>query len=106
MSLLGLRCAVCGSDLEPCERIGRADVCARCGADLHACRQCRFYDAAVYNECREPQAERVVDKERANFCDFFAPAGRGGRRTGVPGAGRAGEPGSARTKLEDLFRKK
>jgi hypothetical protein len=25
----------------------------------------------MYNECREPSAERVVDKEKANFCDYF-----------------------------------
>jgi hypothetical protein len=25
------------------------------------------------NECREPQADRVVEKEKANFCDYFKP---------------------------------
>jgi hypothetical protein len=25
-----------------------------------------------YNECHEPQAERVVDKDRSNFCEYFA----------------------------------
>lgn len=51
--------------------IGRRDECQSCGADLHACAQCRFYDPAASNQCREPQAERVQAKERANFCDFF-----------------------------------
>ncbi|MBN1363539.1 MAG: hypothetical protein JW976_01905 [Syntrophaceae bacterium] len=32
---------------------------------------CSFYDAGAYNDCREPQAERVLDKARSNFCDFF-----------------------------------
>ena len=30
----------------------------------------RYFDPAVNNQCREPQAEWVVDKERRNFCDF------------------------------------
>jgi hypothetical protein len=107
MPPLALQCAVCGVGLEPRERVGRLDACTRCGAELHACRQCSFYDPAVYNECREPQAERVVDKELANFCDYFAPRPAGGAaRPLAAGAGRAGGGGTARVKLEDLFRKK
>ena len=30
-------------------------------------------DAKVYNECRETQADRILEKERANLCDFFKP---------------------------------
>ena len=51
--------------------MGRRDECPHCGADVHVCRNCRFYDATAYNECREPVAERVIDKERANFCPEF-----------------------------------
>jgi len=32
---------------------------------------CQFYDQKSYNECREPMADRVPDKEKANFCDYF-----------------------------------
>ena len=32
---------------------------------------CEFYDTSSYNECREPSAPRVVEKTKANFCDFF-----------------------------------
>jgi hypothetical protein len=32
---------------------------------------CTFYDVKAYNECREPSADRIVDKEKANFCDYF-----------------------------------
>jgi len=28
------------------------------------------------NSCRENQADRVVDKERSNFCDYFRPSDR------------------------------
>jgi len=33
---------------------------------------CKFYDPKVYNECIEVNAERIVDKEKANFCDYFS----------------------------------
>jgi hypothetical protein len=32
---------------------------------------CQFYDPKAYNECRESSADRVVEKEKANFCDYF-----------------------------------
>jgi len=32
---------------------------------------CKFFDPKSYNECRESQADRVPDKEKANFCDYF-----------------------------------
>jgi hypothetical protein len=32
---------------------------------------CQFYDTSSYNECREPTADRIIEKEKANFCDFF-----------------------------------
>jgi hypothetical protein len=51
--------------------IGRQEQCPSCGADLHCCLNCTFYDRGAYNNCREPQAERVLDKTKYNFCDFF-----------------------------------
>jgi hypothetical protein len=45
-------------------------------------------------------AERVVDKERENFCDYFAPAGQS---TGAPGQS---PERAARERLEALFKKK
>ena len=78
----------------------RNDACPSCGADLRCCRNCRFYDGAVYNACRETQAERVLDKERSNFCDFF------GFREAMPTAEkRSDTPSAAREKIEGLFRK-
>lgn len=32
---------------------------------------CQFYDPKSYNECRESNADRITDKEKANFCDYF-----------------------------------
>jgi hypothetical protein len=32
---------------------------------------CRHYDTGKAKQCREPMAEEVKDKTRANFCDWF-----------------------------------
>lgn len=39
--------------------------------DIRCCKNCQFYDPKSYNECRESSADRITDKEKANFCDFF-----------------------------------
>jgi hypothetical protein len=39
---------------------------------------CIFYDSKAYNECRETSADRVQDKEKANFCDYFKISSSGG----------------------------
>jgi hypothetical protein len=93
-----MRCHACGGEiaLGPGERVGFRDECPRCRADLHACRGCAHYEPGAYNECRETSAERVLDKERANRCEWFAPAADGG------GAGEAVSP---RSQLERLFKK-
>lgn len=59
---------------------------------------CAFYDAGAYNACREPQAERVLDKERANRCDYFAPAREGRSAAGA-------EKAKQKAALEALFKK-
>ncbi len=64
-------CHRCRKTLTLTDHIGRREMCAFCGADLHVCLNCRFYDPGIYNGCREPQAERVLDKDRSNFCDYF-----------------------------------
>jgi hypothetical protein len=69
-------CWRCGAPLASVERIGRRDACVDCGTELHCCRGCRHHAPGVHNECREPQAEPQVDKERSNFCDYFSPASR------------------------------
>lgn len=94
-----MTCAACGRALPP-GPVSRRDTCAGCGADLHACVQCAFYAPGQYNDCREPQAERVLDKERANFCDFFRP-GRPG-----PGDAATDARAAAKARLDALFPKK
>jgi hypothetical protein len=51
--------------------VGRRDGCPACAGDVRCCKMCQFYDPKAYNECRESSADRVADKEKANFCDYF-----------------------------------
>lgn len=62
-------------------QVGRRDVCPHCDAELHACIQCRHFDPSVAKQCKEPFAEIPMDKESANFCDFFQ-IGEGGLNAG------------------------
>jgi len=64
-------CHFCGGELDLPAGVARTDSCSRCHSDLKCCRNCRFFDPAFNNQCREPQAEWTPDKEKANFCEFF-----------------------------------
>lgn len=80
MSQDGGNCWSCGAELTFLD-YGRADSCRKCGKDTRVCRNCTFYDKSYNNECRENQADRVVEKEKSNFCDYFKPSrssGQGG----------------------------
>lgn len=53
------------------ETISRREECPHCEAAMRCCKMCEFYDERSYNECREPSADRITEKEKANFCGFF-----------------------------------
>ena len=72
-----MSCFKCGAGIPLLGIVGRRDECFKCHSDLHVCKNCKFYDPSAYNECREPQADVVLEKERANFCDFFQPRAPG-----------------------------
>ena len=72
---------------------------ARNAPYLHCCRNCRFHDAAAHNQCREPQADWVKEKEMANFCDYFEALSK----TSAEETSRKEE---ALKRLDDLFKKK
>lgn len=69
----GIPCFHCQKiiDFRPQEKISRREECPHCSSPLHCCKMCQFYDASAYNECREPQAERILEKEKSNFCEYF-----------------------------------
>jgi hypothetical protein len=91
-------CWSCGKKIDP-NQYHRQDSCPHCGRDTHACKNCEFHDRAFNNECRESSADRVVDKEKSNFCDFFKPSGR-------PGTGGAKSADDLKKAAEALFKKK
>ena len=86
-----MNCAFCREEIDLDDRV------SNCGRDLHCCKQCKFYDPHAYNDCREVSAERVVDKERANFCEYFVPAGSA--------RGNVNTKQEAKNALESLFKK-
>ena len=94
-----MSCHACGQEipLGAGVRVGFRDTCDRCGADLHVCLGCAHHDSGAYNECREPSAERVLDKDRANRCDYFTPGGRASED--------AAERARARAEIDRLFKK-
>lgn len=50
---------------------GRNDTCPQCSRDLRVCLNCVRHDPRAAYECREPRADPVTDKDRANFCEWF-----------------------------------
>lgn len=94
----GGNCWHCGTALTVLD-YGRADTCRKCGRDTKTCKGCEFYDPMANNECRESQADRVVDKERSNFCDYFRPR-QGGPATQAP------TRDALKAAADALFRKK
>lgn len=60
---------------------------------------CVHYDSTAYNECQENQADRVLDKTRSNFCEYFSFAS-GERKNKID------EKELAKKKLEELFKGK
>lgn len=65
-------CWSCGAHLTAAN-YAREETCPKCRKQTHVCRNCRFYEPGRPNDCQEPIAEPVQDKQRANFCDYFEP---------------------------------
>ncbi|MEA3277325.1 MAG: hypothetical protein U9Q81_19000 [Pseudomonadota bacterium] len=91
------RCWHCGNGLTAAD-LGRESACAHCGKDTRVCRNCRHYAPGRPNDCVEPMVEKVLNKERANFCELFEP-------TATP-ASSGPEPAAddLRKAAEDLFK--
>ena len=92
-----MHCAFCGHEIEIVDKVMRRDECPNCSRDLRCCRQCKFYDHHAYNDCKEVMAERIINKERSNSCEYFVPRGSSQQ------ASHRDE--DAKEALEALFRK-
>lgn len=93
-----LQCWNCGENLDDVPRpISRQANCPTCFNELHCCRLCRHFDAAKNMECFEDRADPPLQKENANFCEFFSP------RTGAFEHKTAVKSSTARANLDGLF---
>jgi hypothetical protein len=114
-------CRHCGTPITIGEPIPRDAECGSCGKDIRACIQCRHYDLALNNACRETMADPVVEKERRNFCEYFSLSSdpfqahasssrqqdaRAKLEGLFGGKTKSGASEDARKRLEDLFKKK
>jgi hypothetical protein len=93
-----LSCFRCGASLEALSLpLSRRDECPECSIHVHVCRMCVFFAAHVPKQCREDDAEEVIDKEKVNFCEWFKPS------VDAFDPARAGQARQAKTDLEALF---
>lgn len=91
-------CFRCGASLAQLSLpLSRQDQCPDCGIYLHVCKMCRHYDPRVPQQCREDDAEEVLEKERLNFCDWFVAS------ESAFDPGRKAEEDAARAALDALF---
>lgn len=91
-------CWRCGASLEALTLpLSRLDECPGCGVHVHVCRLCEFFAPARPRQCREDDAEEVMEKEKVNFCEWYQPA------TGAFDPLRAGEGERAKAELAALF---
>ena len=92
-----LTCWNCGENLDDLPRpITRHNNCPKCYEALHCCMLCKHYRTNDSRPCDDDRAEPPVNKENANFCEFF------GLRFGAYDW-RVLPQDAARTKLEALF---
>ena len=70
---MSVTCYSCKTTLDYKEgvQVGRSEECPKCMISIRCCRMCVFYDTTAYNSCKETSADRILEKEKANFCDYF-----------------------------------
>ena len=69
-----LQCWNCGASLDELPRpLSRHNNCPECFNDLHCCRLCIHFRKGETVACIEERADPPVEKEIANFCEFFQP---------------------------------
>jgi hypothetical protein len=92
-------CHSCRRELALGREVGRKDECPHCRADLRCCLNCRFYDRSAPKQCREPIADLVREKDKANYCDHFNYSETGTAGLPLP------DTEITRKALDELFKK-
>ena len=91
-------CYRCGTSLAHLSLpLSRQDECPQCHNHLHVCKMCRHFDPNVPRQCREDDAEEVLEKARLNFCDWFVAS------EAAFDADRKSEEDQAKAALDNLF---
>ena len=91
------KCWHCGASLGAHD-YGRENNCLGCGKPTRVCRNCRWFTPGRSNDCEEPMAEPVLDKQQANFCSFFEATDK------VADANSGDSAEDLRKAAEDLFK--
>lgn len=95
---IDMQCWKCGAELKHLLLpFSRYEECSVCKADLHACLACRHYAPNLSDACEEDRADFILDKDKANFCDYFRVNTRAYQKQGDAAASEA------RAKLAELF---
>ena len=93
-----LSCWNCGYSINDIPLpISRHSQCSHCFNELHCCRLCKNHDPEQTTACFDERAETPVQKENANFCDYFQPA------MNVSIANNIQKSSSSKSQLESLF---
>lgn len=64
-------CYKCNTEWTEDNKPGFREICTKCGSDIHCCLNCTFYDSKMYDNCKEPIAEKVTEADANNFCSYF-----------------------------------
>lgn len=69
---IDMQCWRCGIELKNILLpFSKYEECSSCKTDLHSCLGCKSYSPGMADACSEDRADFIVDKDKANFCDFF-----------------------------------
>ena len=95
---VNMQCWKCGTELKNLLLpFSRYEECSSCKTDLHVCVACKNYNPALSDSCNEDRADFILDKDKANFCDYFRVNPRAHQKK------ESAQAKSARTKLAELF---
>ena len=91
-------CWKCGDELvDLLLPMSRREQCKTCHADQHVCNMCLYFQPNLNNQCDEERADPPVEKDRANFCDYFKPA------SNLRASTKQDKLSAAKAELESLF---
>ncbi len=96
-----MQCRKCNTEYSFHGRLEFRARCPQCDTALHVWLQCAYFDRGAYNGCREPKAERIVDKERENRCEYFSPGAQVDRNSNAASGAKKAFGRSLRLRRDD-----